>query len=98
MIELPTRPQTAEGFVALMDRIWQDRMESRPDGGVILYASAWYDSWHNARKVLAELGARKLWANKLHGESGYVYQFPDGSRVTVTTTGGACTLVRRHAA
>jgi hypothetical protein len=96
MTELPFRPSNATEFDRLMgDYVWQDHSEPAADGGIICCVSQWYNDWHDAILTATRLGAKRLWSSRLRDENGYYFQFPDGSRIWINTSGSQLVLSRK---
>lgn len=87
----PQEIQSASGFVAFMETIWEGKCFEGVDGGVLVVGNNQYDEYYNARDLVRRLpGFKKLWGNRVADKPGYIYQAPDGSRDGVATDGSAC--------
>ena len=64
MTDLPT---TATAFIAFMNRVWDIHQEPAPDGGVVLFASADYDEWHDAVSAAKRCGMRRTGSSSPDG-------------------------------
>lgn len=83
-------PSTAPEFVRFMTEVWKDTPTPLPDGGIRFEFSDLYDRYHHALRTVQECGAKRTGTTKLNGEDAGVFQFDDGSRVTVVNRGSAC--------
>ena len=94
-IDLPFIPTSSDEFMKLLgDFIWNDWSKPTASGGIICGVSHWYDDWHDARDVAAAAGAKPLYSNHMDGEAGRTWQFPNGDRVFISSTGGMASPAR----
>lgn len=84
---LPFEPTSTDEFARLMGMIWADDSAPSEDGGMTLYASDWYDDWHDAHRVARQIGLRRTGGSRRDGEHGIIYRFANGDGVFVNVAG-----------
>ncbi len=75
-MELPNTCETASTFIAIMESIW--------DGAPLPV----YDRWHNAHSVARHYKLVKTAPSSRDTIKGYIYQFPNESRIFISRDGG----------
>lgn len=85
--------QTASGFESLMAGIWEGEQEAGPNGGLVMFADARYDEFHDANKV-ARLVKLREGARFTHDDvPGCVWTCLDGTAIWIASDGGQCAVM-----